>query len=109
MYTVTQAELVEAIDSGNVVVVDALPAAAFSNRHLPGSVNLTIEEIAEAASRLPDQAAAIVVHSTDTSCSRAPELAAALSTAGYRDVRIYADGIADWAEAGLPLESGFNN
>lgn len=103
---VSRAELAEAIDSGTVTVVDALPAAPYANRHLPGALNLTIEEIAVAGEVLPDRAAAIVTYSTDAACSRGPELAETLTAAGYTSVRTYADGIADWAAAGLPLESG---
>lgn len=106
MDTINRTELADAIESGDVVVVDALPAAPFSTRHLPGAVNLTIENIDDASDRLPDPAAPIVVYSTDATCGRAPELAEALTGAGYRDVRLYTDGIADWAAAGLPLESG---
>lgn len=106
MNTINRDELAEAIDSGTVAVVDALPAAPYANRHLPGALNLTIEEIADAGTVLPEMKAQIVVYSTDTSCNRGPELAEALTAAGYTGVRVYADGIADWAAAGLPLESG---
>lgn len=106
MNTISRAELAEAIESGEVTVVDALPSAPFANRHLPGAVNLTIEEFASAGDLLPDRTAAIVTYSTDASCVRGPELAEALTGAGYTNVRNYADGIADWAAAGLPLDSG---
>lgn len=106
MNTITRTDLADAIEAGTVTVVDALPAAPFATRHLPGAVNLTIEEIASAADVLPDKTAAIVTYSTDASCDRGPGLADALAAAGYTNVRNYTDGIADWAAAGLPLESG---
>lgn len=106
MNTISRAELAEAIAAGTVVVVDALPAAPYANRHLPGTRNLTIEAIADASLVLPDQQAAIVTYSTDSACNRGPELAQALTDAGYLNVRNYTDGIADWAAAGLPLEAG---
>ncbi len=106
MNTITRADLNAAIDAGTVTVVDALPAAPYANRHLPGAVNLPIEQIAEVAGVLPDKDAAIVTYSTDAACERGPGLAEALAAAGYTNVRNYADGIADWAAAGLPLESG---
>ncbi|WP_228011347.1 rhodanese-like domain-containing protein [Nonomuraea phyllanthi] len=106
MDTISRAELAEMIEAGTVVVVDALPAAPYANRHLPGAVNLTIEDIADAGQVLPDRTAAIVTYSTDSACGRGPELARALTGAGYANVRNYAEGIAGWAAAGLPLETG---
>ena len=69
MNTISRAELAEAIESRKVTVVDALPSAPFADRHLPGAVNLTIEELARAGDLLPDKAAAIVTYSAVT---RAP-------------------------------------
>lgn len=106
MNTISRDELAAAIEAGTVTVVDALPAAPYAKRHLPGALNLTVEELDRAGTALPDTEAAIVVYSTDSACDRGPGLAEALTSAGYRNVRSYADGIADWAEAGLPLESG---
>lgn len=106
MNTISRDELAAAVEAGSVTVVDALPAAPYAQRHLPGALNLTIEELDRAETVLPDQGAAIVVYSSDSACGRGPELAEALAAAGYGDVRTYAEGIADWAAAGLPLESG---
>jgi mannose-6-phosphate isomerase-like protein (cupin superfamily) len=53
---------------------------------------------------LPDKAATIVTYSTDAHCTRGPELAARLEGLGYGDVRVYREGIADWVQAGLPVE-----
>jgi rhodanese-related sulfurtransferase len=102
---ISRPDLQAAIDAGSVTVVDALPAAAYGRRHLPGAVNLAAEDIARAAEVLPDTAASVVVYSTDAACSRAPELTRLLDDLGYRDVRIYADGIEDWVSAGLPIET----
>jgi mannose-6-phosphate isomerase-like protein (cupin superfamily) len=89
----------------SVTVVDALPPLPYGQRHLPGAINLVAEDSDEhVGGALPDKAAAVVVYSTDADCSRAPELAARLEAIGYRDVRVYGEGIADWVGAGLPVE-----
>lgn len=106
MNTISRDDLAAAVEAGSVTVVDALPAAPYAQRHLPGALNLTIEELDRVSTVLPDHEAPIVVYSTDASCGRAPELAEALTAAGYRNVRRYSEGIADWAAAGLPLEVG---
>lgn len=104
---ITLDKLRDAIDNGTVTVVDALPAAPYSTRHLPGALNLTSEEAeAKAAELLPDKAATIVTYSTDSACTRGPELAELLERMGYTDVRNYSDGIAAWVQAGLPVEQG---
>ena len=100
-------ELRTEIDNGTVVVVDALPAAPYASRHLPAAVNLTGEDPDDrVAAVLPDRAAAIVVYSTDATCDRGPTMADRLQAGGYANVRLYRDGIQDWADAGYPLESG---
>ena len=102
---ITRDELRAALDDGAVCVVDALPAAPYGQRHLPGALNLTAEEAeAHAAQVLPDRHARIVTYSTDASCTRGPELAERLRALGYRDVRTYRAGIEDWIGAGLEVE-----
>jgi rhodanese-related sulfurtransferase len=102
---ISRDDLRAAVES--VTLVDALPAAAFAARHLPAAVNVIAEDTDEAVqAALPDRAASIVTYSTDAHCNRGPELAERLQAMGYTDVRVYSDGIADWAAAGLPLENG---
>jgi len=104
MPTITREELSDALDKGTVTVVDALPAAPYGQRHLPGALNLVAEDPDERVRAvLPDPAAAVVTYSTDADCARGPELAARLRDLGYTDVREYRDGIEDWVAAGLPL------
>ena len=87
-----------------MTVVDALPAAPYGQRHLPGALNLVAEDPDERVRAvLPDPSAAVVTYSTDADCTRGPELAERLRGLGYTDVREYRDGIEDWVAAGLPL------
>ena len=102
---ITRDDLRSALDAGEVTVVDALPAAPFGKRHLPGAVNVVQEDADErVAELLPDRDAAIVTYSTDADCTRGPALAERLTALGYADVRSYRDGIEDWVAAGLPVE-----
>ena len=55
---ITRDELQAAIANGEVTLVDALPASYFEQQHLPGAVNLYVEEAAaRAAEVLPDKSA----------------------------------------------------
>ncbi len=104
---VTRDELVAAIDAGEVVVVDALPASYYEQQHLPGALNLVADDVrTRAPELLPDRAAPIVTYCSNTACSNSHQVAALLERLGYTDVRVYRDGIQDWADAGLPVETG---
>ena len=104
---ITRDELQAAIANGEVTVVDALPASYFEQQHLPGAVNLYVEEAADrAAEVLPDKNAAIVTYCSNESCPNSEGVARTLTRLGYTNVRKYREGIQDWVEAGLPTESG---
>ena len=105
--SITRDQLRAAIDDDTVIVVDALPAAPYGRRHLPGALNLVAEDAdAKAADLLPDRDAALVTYSTDTHCGRGEALAERLRALGYTDVRTYHGGIEDWVGAGLAVQTG---
>jgi len=104
---ISRDELQAAISAGSVSVVDALPASYYDQQHLPGAVNLVADDVAARAPEvLPDKDAAIVTYCSNAACPNSQQVATALEQLGYTDVRKYREGIQDWAEAGLPVESG---
>ena len=104
---ITRDELQSAIDDRAAIVLDALPAAPYGRRHLPGALNLVVDDVdADAARLLPDKNATVVTYSTDATCGRGEALAERLEGLGYTDVRVYREGIEDWVGAGLPVETG---
>ncbi len=104
---ITRDELEAAIENGEVTLVDALPSAYFEQQHLPGAVNLYVEDAAaRAAEVLPDKNASIVAYCSNEACPNSEGVARTLTRLGYTDVRKYREGIQDWVEAGLPTESG---
>jgi rhodanese-related sulfurtransferase len=105
--TVTRDEVAAGIAAGTVTLVDALPESYYARQHLPGALNLVLDDVeARAAELLPDRAAAVVTYCSNRACPNSGQVAAALERLGYTDVRKYADGIQDWVEAGHPVESG---
>ncbi len=62
--TITRDELKAKIDRhDNFVLVETLPAQTYHHAHLPGSINLPLEQIAELAPKLlPEKNADIVVY-----------------------------------------------
>lgn len=87
-------------------MIDALPAGAYGRRHLPGAVNLPIEQLETdgGVGVLPGQDDPIVVYSTDATCERAAGVAEELRERGYTKVSLYQEGIEGWVAAGLPLD-----
>ncbi|MEH1130762.1 rhodanese-like domain-containing protein [Micromonospora sp. CPCC 206061] len=74
--TITREELQIPITDGAAVVVDALPAAPYGRRHLPGAVNLVIDDADDRAPAvLPDRSATVVTYSTNDTCGRGEALA----------------------------------
>ena len=51
----------------------------------------------------------IVTYCTDLACGGSTVAVAHLEAHGYRNVRRYAEGKADWAVAGLPTQSAESN
>src|SRR5882672_8943063 len=104
--SISRDELKAAIDHKNVTVVDALGEQYWARQHLPGAIYLVADEVnTEAARLLPDKAAAIVTYCSNSACGNSQAVASRLEQLGYTDVRKYREGIQDWVEAGLPVES----
>jgi rhodanese-related sulfurtransferase len=103
---ISRDELREALASGTVTLVDALPAAYYDQQHLPGAVNLVESDVAaKAGALLPDTSATIVTYCSNAACGNSQAVANRLGQLGYTDVRKYREGIQDWVEAGLPVEA----
>jgi rhodanese-related sulfurtransferase len=95
------------IDSGDVVLVDALSPISYAVSRLPGAINIppgTEEE--RAPRRIPDRGSAIVVYCMSPTCRSSVTVANRLVELGYRNVRHYSGGKESWIAAGLPLEGG---
>ena len=63
MKTITREQLEEKMDRGeDFVLVDTLGEEYYRQSHLPGAINLPLEEIDRAEEVLPDKEAEIVVY-----------------------------------------------
>jgi rhodanese-related sulfurtransferase len=102
---ITREELRELVETGEVTLVHALAEPYFRKEHIPGALQLDHDRVDELApERLPDKHAPIVVYCANLACPNSGIAANRLVALGYTDVREYAEGIADWIEAGLPVE-----
>jgi rhodanese-related sulfurtransferase len=103
---ITRDALKSLIDRSEVVLVEALPEQHFAKEHIPGAIRVDFEELeAQAPERLPNKDAAIVTYCASLTCRNSEIAANKLVALGYTNVREYAEGKADWVEAGLPVEA----
>jgi rhodanese-related sulfurtransferase len=103
---ISREELQSAIEAGAVTVVDALGGEYYAQQHLPGAVPLVLADVdAQASALLPDRDAAIVTYCSNPGCANSGQVAERLTALGYTDVRKYKEGIEDWTDAGLPVET----
>lgn len=103
---ITRGDLQDAIAAGKVTVLDALGGEYYAQQHLPGALPLAPGDVdGQAAALLPDRGAAIVTYCSNTACPNSGQVADRLTALGYTDVRKYREGIQDWVEAGLPVET----
>ena len=102
---VDRTELQALMASGTATILDALPETYYNQQHLPGALNLVEADVdTRADSMLPDKSTTIVTYCSHRACGNSQAVANRLERLGYTDVRKYADGIQDWAEAGLAVE-----
>jgi rhodanese-related sulfurtransferase len=103
---ITRDELEALLGRSEVVVVEALPEQSFAQAHIPGAIRVDYEELEEQAPvLLPDKDAAIIAYCASLTCRNSEIAANKLVALGYTNVREYAEGKADWIEAGLPVEA----
>src|SRR5262245_18490944 len=103
---ITRDELREAIEREEVTVVEELPTSYYDQQHLPGALNLFVDEARERAHEvLPDKDAPIVAYCSNAACPNSEGVARVLTSVGYTNVRKFREGIQDWVEAGLPTEA----
>jgi rhodanese-related sulfurtransferase len=106
MNIITREELKTALESGApVTLLEALPEKYYRHGHLPGALLFPHDQARELSTKLPtDKATRIVVYCASATCQNSHHAADTLASLGYRDVRVYVEGKADWQAAGLSLE-----
>src|SRR5437879_2125741 len=83
------------------VLVEALPPDHFHKLHLPGAINIPVDQIRNRASELLPREAEIIVYCAGPACRASDDAARELTEMGYSNVRRYSGGKQDWVEAGL--------
>ena len=87
-------DLTKLVEAGAAVVIDVRPALEFENGHLPGALNLTVEQLPERIDDLPRDKR-IVAYCRGPYCLFADEAVALLKQNGFDAVRMEG-GWPDW-------------
>ena len=88
------------ISAGSLFVLDVRPGKEFIAGHLPGAVNIPLEELSGALALIPKDRDVLVY---DRLPKRSREAAGALLEAGYTAFEL-GGGLGDWARKKYPLE-----
>lgn len=98
---VSREALLERSRDGLVTVLDVRPASEFAAAHLPGAINIPLEELEARLAEL-DPSHEIVAYCRGAYCVMSFEAVAALRARGFT-VRRLEDGLPEWKAAGLPV------
>jgi rhodanese-related sulfurtransferase len=104
MNLIGREELKRKLDRGEPFkLVMALHDWGFRQKHIPGSIFVDVFAMAEALEKLsPDEE--IVLYCTGGPCPASRFAYKWLEARGYRHLRRYPGGLADWEAGGYPLE-----
>jgi rhodanese-related sulfurtransferase len=107
MQTITRDLVKEKIDHEEALVVDALGHDAFDESHLPGAINVPVDDefdlhIQEA---VPDKDQEVIVYCMNRDCDASTRAAERMERLGYQHVFEYEGGKRDWEQAGMPVET----
>lgn len=108
MKTLTRDQLKNMLDRrDDILVINVLDRDQFAKSHIPGSVNIPLEEgefLERVEELVPNKDKRIITYCASFKCLASTEAAKKLDTGGYKAVFDYKGGIQDWMEAGYPFE-----
>jgi rhodanese-related sulfurtransferase len=91
------------------VFIDARSQEEYVSGHIPGALNLPLEEAqrGEVGDRLRASLdRALVVYCQGGDCETSISLAKILYESGFKDIKVFQGGWAEWKAAGLPVAEG---
>lgn len=95
-------DLLSRMDDGTVVLLDVRSDDEFMQSHLPGAINIPIEQLEQRISEL-SKSADVIAYCRGQYCVLTAEAVAILRTKGHR-ARPLAGGVSEWTAAGLATE-----
>lgn len=100
----TSDELGRRAEGSDLVVLDVRPREEYEQGHIPGSICVPLDELADRLRTFP-RSAEIVAYCRGPYCVLAPQAVEVLRRNGFQARRL-ADGMPEWRLAGLPVAVG---
>ncbi len=100
---VEREDLLRRVAEGSAVVLDVRPRAEYDGGHLPGAVNIPLEDLPGRMDELPTDRE-VVAYCRGAYCVLATDAARLLHARGRR-ARRTRDGVLEWRLAGVPLDA----
>lgn len=100
---VSRKELLTSLKAGTVTLLDVRPGDEFALGHLPGALNIPLDDLKRRLSKLP-KGQEIVAYCRGPYCILSFEAVAMLRAKGFK-VRRLEDGFPEWKAAGLKVEA----
>ncbi len=100
---IAAAELLKRSKLGLVTVLDVRPANEFAAGHLPGAINVPVEDLGKRMRKLP-KGREVIAYCRGPYCLLSVDAVAMLRTKGYKARRLE-DGFPEWKASGLPVEA----
>lgn len=97
-------ELLRRLRDDTVTLLDVRPSGEYRAGHLPGAINVTLEQLEGRLAELP-AGREVIAYCRSPYCVLSYQATAVLRARGF-DVRRLADGFPEWRAAGLPVEAG---
>ncbi len=97
------AELLKRSKQGLVTVLDVRPAREFAAGHLPGAINVAVEDLDKHLRKLP-KGREVIAYCRGPYCLLSVDAVTMLRTKGYKARRLE-DGFPEWKASGLPVEA----
>jgi len=100
---ISREELRQRLEEGGMTLLDVRPSPEFDQGHLPGAINIPVEDLEQRLAELP-AGQEVVAYCRGPYCVLSQNAAALLRAKGFR-VRRLDDGFIDWQAAGLGVET----
>jgi len=99
----------EMFDKGGYIIIDCRNNSEFEQSHIPGSINLPANELAENLSGFlfeyfPEEK--FVTYCEGVNCDASTVVANRLKGLGFQNVLIFYQGWDEWSAAGYPVSTG---
>lgn len=102
--TIDAGELLQRLQDGSIIILDARPRDEYIAGHIPSALSIPLDQLESYLEDLPDSYE-IVAYCRTSYCLLSDEVALFLRDKGC-SVRVFQDGFPEWRADGLPVEKG---